>query len=270
MNTKINLIFNVNAFISSAFLGNPASVCVMDEILDIKTCQAIAAENQFPVTAFIFSMHKDNRFFIRWFTPSVELPLCGHGTLAAAFVIYEKKLNKTTEIIFESPRAGKLKAFCQDDKIVLNFPVKPLTLITCPENLSAGLGGIDPEEIYDAGDRLLIVLEKLSQVKQMQPQIELLKKLSFPGIVVTAIGESVDFVSRTFYPHKSNWEDAVTGASHCALVPYWSRKLKKKKLHAIQVSPRGGELFCENRQDRVLIGGQLSWCDDKTYIPHLI
>jgi predicted PhzF superfamily epimerase YddE/YHI9 len=170
-----------------------------------------------------------------------------------------------------------LRAFRQEDKIVLNFPAKPLTPIKCPENLIAGLRGIRPTKVYDAGDRLLVVLERAEQVKGMQPQIELLKKLSSPGVVITAIGaigdignigaigaigESVDFVSRTFYPHKPNWEDAVTGASHCALVPYWSKELKKKRLHAIQVSPRGGELFCMEQQDRVLIGGRVSWTQD--------
>lgn len=128
-------IFKVNAFVGQNLLGNPAAVCFLPELTDTKTYQAMAAENQLPVTAFVCELQ--DKFAIRWFTPLVELPLCGHGTLAASFVIYEQKLNNTPEITFDSPRAGELKAIQQRDKITLNFPVKPLAPIKCPDNLIA-------------------------------------------------------------------------------------------------------------------------------------
>lgn len=257
MDIKMTSISKVNAFVGKNLLGNPAGVCFVPELEDRETYQAIAAQNQLPVTAFVCQL--EGKFAIRWFTPLTELPLCGHGTIAASYVIFEQQLNKTAEIIFESPIAGELKAMQQENQIVLNFPEKPLKLTAGTDALIAGLAGIEPEEVYDAGDRLLVILQQAEQVKTLEPNIELLKKLPYPGIVITAPGETTDFVSRTFYPHKPNWEDAVTGASHCALVPYWSKKLNKNQLHALQVSPRGGELFCRQGQDRVFIGGRVIW-----------
>lgn len=247
-------IFKVNAFVGKNLIGNPAAVFVSSQIMDPDVCQSIAAENQYPVTAFICLL--EDKFFIRWFTPLSELPLCGHGTLAASYVIYQQQLNLTLEISFHSPQAGELTASLQDDIIFLNFPVKPLTPIECPAALIPGLANLKPMDVYDAGDRLIVVLQNAQQVQEIEPNIEVLKTVFHAGIVITAPGETIDFVSRTFYPHKPNWEDAVTGASHCALVPYWSKKLKKESLHALQVSPRGGELFCVNQGHRVLIGGR--------------
>lgn len=252
-------IFKVNAFIGLNQLGNPAAVCISPGLIDPQTCQAIAAENNLPVTAFV-TQH-DDKFYIRWFTPWAELLLCGHGSFAASYVIFHQNLNSSAEIRFYSPQAGELKAIQEGELIYLNFPQKELTPTDCPHQLTAGLAGAEIEAVYDAGDRLLVILENDRQVKDTQPQIEILKTLRPSGIVITAPGSKVDFVSRSFYPNKPNWEDAVTGASHCALVPYWSKTLKKEKLHALQVSPRGGELFCAMQADRVLIGGRGSWAD---------
>lgn len=253
----MKLTLKVNAFIGQNLLGNPAAVFVSEKPMDTEICQLTAVENQLPVTAFICLL--ENKFFIRWFTPVSELPLCGHGTLAASYVIYQRHLNPTPEIIFYSPQSGELKAKRQENLIFLNFPAKQLTPIACSDNLVKGLAGIEPTEIYDAEDRLLIVLKNGQQVREMKPNIGILKTLTPSGIVITARGETADFVSRTFYPHKPDWEDAVTGASHCALVPYWSKKLKKDNLHALQVSSRGGELFCVNEGNRIGIGGRAGW-----------
>ncbi|ARG97523.1 PhzF family phenazine biosynthesis protein [Legionella micdadei] len=253
----MNSILKVNAFIGPNQLGNPAAVIVSEQSMDTQTCQIIAAKNQLPVTAFIWK--QDDTFFIRWFTPLSELSLCGHGTLAAAYVIFQKSLTTRSEITFNSPHCGELKAKLKENIIFLNFPAKPITRIKCPDNLVEGLAGIKPRSVYETKDRLVVILAKSQEVKEITPQVEILKTLSYPGIVVTARGEQVDFVSRTFYPQKPNWEDAVTGASHCALVPYWAALLEKDSLHAHQLSQRGGELFCVNQPNRVLIGGRASW-----------
>ncbi|CDZ77543.1 putative isomerase YddE [Legionella massiliensis] len=250
----MNSMVKVDAFIGHNLLGNPAAVSISQDPIDSEACQAIAIENQLPVTAFVSLL--DDKFYIRWFTPLSELPLCGHGTLAASSVIFQKKLNKAAEISFYSPKAGELKARQEGELVFINFPEKPLTLISCPSDLAVGLAGLQAKAVYDAGDRLLVILENAQQVKDLKPKIEILKNLAHPGIVVSAPGDEVDFVSRTFYPNKPNWEDAVTGASHCALVPYWSQQLKKERLHALQVSSRGGELFCVKQAERVLIGGR--------------
>lgn len=185
-----------------------------------------------------------------------ELPLCGHGTLAASFVLFEHKMNTFSFLEFDSHQAGKIYVQQQNDVIVLNFPMKKLRPSQCTEVLKQGLNQSKILEVVDAEDRLLVVLQSPQHVKDMQPNIEILKKIHHSGIVITAADTAVDFVSRTFYPHKPNWEDAVTGASHCALIPYWAKQFKKTKLHAHQVSPRGGEVFCGLKNDRVLIGGR--------------
>lgn len=246
--------YHVNAFTNTLFQGNPASVCMLTEALSEQQMQKIAVENQLPVTAFVQS--KGDRYSIRWITPDGELPLCGHGTLAAAYVLFHELKIAQQEITFDSPKAGLLTVRRVGNKIELNFPVASMhALLESTDPLAEALG-CKVTEVYQTNGRVLVVLPNEATVKNLQPNFERLKSLKLGGIVVSAPGDTVDFVSRTFYPEKFMPEDAVTGSSHCMLVPYWANRLGKTRLHAYQVSSRGGELWCELSNDRVLLQGE--------------
>ncbi len=241
-------IFQIDAFTSQVFRGNPAAVCPLQAWLPSPTLQAIAAENNLSETAFFLERH--NHFEIRWFTPVTEVDLCGHATLAAAQVIFDA--DSRQELRFSS-QSGPLRVFKQDGRIALDFPAREGTPRELPEALVEALGQ-RPRELLASRD-WMAVFDSEEQVRALRPDMALLAKLDVFGVIATAPGESADFVSRYFAPKEGVPEDPVTGSAHCTLIPYWARRLGRSRLEAQQVSPRGGELFCEQQGDRVIIAG---------------
>lgn len=243
--------YHINAFTDQLFCGNPAAVCLLPCWLPDQDLHEIARENNLPVTSFL--VFSQDQFFIRWITPEQELDLCGHGTLAAAYVIFNELYPNWNEVDLQSS-AGLLPVMRTGNLITLNFPAKNITACVL-SLLEKGLGRA-PTKIYQYNqERCVAVFDNEDAVHQLKLDMDVLRKLPHPAIVVTAPGNNVDFVSRTFYPQKNIVEDPVTGASHCLLIPYWADRLNKKALHAKQISERGGELFCQTQGNRVLIGG---------------
>jgi PhzF family phenazine biosynthesis protein len=244
--------YHVDAFTDLLFAGNPAAVCLLPTWLSDETLHSIAKENNLPVTAFL--VRKDQQFDIRWITPEYELDLCGHGSLAAAYVIFNYLEPSWQEVALQSP-LELLQVRRTGDLITLNFPAKIIEPCALPL-LEQGLS-LPPQAIYHyKSERCIAIYKTEAEIKTLQLDMQVLKQLEHRGITITARGNTVDFVSRTFYPHKMIPEDAVTGAAHCYLVPYWAERLKKIMLHAKQVSERGGELFCELTSDRVLLSAK--------------
>jgi PhzF family phenazine biosynthesis protein len=230
--------YHIDAFTDKLFSGNPAAVCILDKWLEDDLLFSIAKENNLPVTAFI--LRENNLFKIRWITPDDELSLCGHGTLAASFVIFNFIELTWNKITFESTHE-QLEAVKENGGITLNFPAKSLEKSENISFLEQGLG-VTPQEVYQLNnERCLVVLQSEDEVKNLNPNRMILKKVTHRGIIVTAPGKYSDIVSRTFYPQKktSFFEDAATGASHCLLTPYWSKRLNKTELHCKQISERG-------------------------------
>lgn len=244
-------IYQVDAFAKEAFKGNPAAIVPLDEWLPAATMQSIALENNLSETAFFAK--KDGVYEIRWFTPGSEIDLCGHATLASAFVIFNVLGLETDEITFRSHKSGELSVTKNDDLLILDFPSRPVSPSEAPDGLIEALGK-QPKEILKARDYFL-VYEDEQEVLDIEPDFTQLLKIEAHGFIVTAVGDSSDFVSRFFAPEVGVFEDPVTGSAHCNLIPYWAEKLGKTKMFARQVSARGGELFCELRGDRVKIGG---------------
>lgn len=248
---KISL-FQIDAFASRVFAGNPAAVCPLEEWLEDSLLQAIAAENNLSETAFL--VRSGAQYQIRWFTPVQEVTLCGHATLASAFVVLNILEPGRSSVIFSS-QSGPLKVECRGDRLQMEFPLWQPEVCSVPADLVAGLR-LKPLEVFLARTYLAAVYDSEEQVRSLQPDFELLKRLDCLGVIVTAPGIAVDFVSRFFAPRVGIPEDPVTGSAHCTLVPYWSKRLGKTQLHALQVSPRGGELFCEQLDDKVIIAGR--------------
>ncbi len=243
-------LFHIDAFTSRVFRGNPAAVCPLEKWPDEALMQAIAAENNLSETAFFAPDGEE--FRIRWFTPTTEIDLCGHATLASAWVLYEERGYKGERIVFRS-RTDRLEVTRERDRMVLNFPARPPKKVDAPTGLGVGLG-LKPKAVLAARDYLCL-FESEQQVRDLKPDFAALKNLD-RMVIVTARGKDCDFVSRFFAPGHGVDEDPVTGSAHCTLVPYWAHELGKKKLHAVQVSRRGGELFCEHVKDRVKMAGQ--------------
>jgi len=246
---KIDL-YQVDAFANKKFEGNPAAVCPLNEWLPDSLMQAIAAENNLSETAFF--VKEENDYHIRWFTPTDEVNLCGHATLASAYVLFNVLGIADTDIVFNS-RSGPLPVSRIDEQIVLNFPSQAPQSCAMPSRLSDMLG-VTPLECLQHED-LLVVLENENRVRDLDPDFESLKSLDFRGVIVTAAAAEYDFVARFFAPKVGINEDPVTGSAYTKLVPYWAQKTGKNRFHARQVSERGGELRCELKDDRVLIGG---------------
>lgn len=245
-------IYYIDAFTDQLFGGNPAAVCLLPNWLDEERLHNIAKENNQSVTAFL--VRDKAKFDIRWITPEYELDICGHGTLSAAFVIFNFIEPQCTKVVLHS-RNQPLIVSCVNELITLNFPTKPVESCTLTY-LIEGLGS-EPHEVYQhKNERCLAVFNTEKDIQHLTPDMQILKKLAHRGITVTAAGAEVDFVSRTFYPKKMISEDPATGASHCLLVPYWAKRLNKTELHAKQLSQRGGEIFCEYQNDRVLVKGK--------------
>lgn len=254
-------LYQIDAFTNEAFRGNPAAICPLDEWLDDALMLQIAAENNLSETAFFVACEQtasgNDAFELRWFTPTVEVDLCGHATLASAWVLWHE-LGFTGERIRFQTRSGEVSVSrdAQTDCLSLNFPSKPVQAVPTPAGLATALGAT-PSAVFKA-DNYLLHFESEHAVRALQPDFAALAQIPDGGIIVTAPADSadVDFVSRYFAPSYGINEDPVTGSTHCSLVPYWAELLGRNKLMAKQVSARGGELRCELQTDRVQISGQ--------------
>ena len=252
LNLKVKIpIYQVDAFTDHLFGGNPAAVCPLTDWISDHVMQNIAMENNLAETAFI--VKGKNQFHIRWFTPLVEVDLCGHATLASAHVIYQFLDWKESKIQLHS-RSGELLVQKNGDLITLNFPSDSFQKVTPPPFLIESLN-VTPLEIYLGKTDYLIVVNSQKEVEQLNPDFGLMKKSECRGVMVTAIGNESDFVSRFFAPMVGVNEDAVTGSAHTTLIPYWSKKLNKTEMTAIQLSKRTGHLFCKYLGDRIEISG---------------
>jgi len=244
-------IFQIDAFTDQVFSGNPAAVCPLEYWLEDEILQSIAAENNLSETAFF--VNRGGFYQLRWFTPQTEVDLCGHATLATAYVIMHIITPGLNEVKFGSP-CGELIVHRNNDLISMDFPAHPPEKCEIPENLLNGLSQ-KPMEVL-ASNYYLAVYESEQEVRELSPYMHSLKELDRLGVIVTARGTDTDFVSRFFAPAVGIPEDPVTGSAHCTLIPYWSNLLDKKKLIARQISHRGGDLFCEFRNNRVIIAGK--------------
>lgn len=243
-------LYQIDAFTKTLFKGNPAAVCPLSNWLEDETLQAIAAENNLSETAFFVS--RDNHYDLRWFTPKVEVDLCGHATLASAHVIFHFIDRSATVVRFQT-RSGLLTVEREGDLLAMQFPSRPATPTPPPESLIQGLG-VQPDEVLFSRD-YLAVFGSQETVKSIKPDMSRLMRLDGLGVIVTAPGREADFVSRFFAPKAGVPEDPVTGSAHCTLIPYWARRLEKKELYGLQLSERGGELFCTALGDVVRIAG---------------
>lgn len=244
-------IYQIDAFSSRVFAGNPAAVCPLEAWLDDSLLLSIAQENNLSETAF-FIPHKEEEYHIRWFTPVAEVDLCGHATLAAAFVIFNNVELFSTQVSFQS-RSGTLTVAKEDDLLTMDFPSQPPEPCEAPEELLEGLGKPGSEVLRS--EDYFVVYDSEEDIQGLKPDFQKLKEVDLRGVTVTSRGRDVDFVSRFFAPKLGIDEDPATGSSHCALTPYWAGKLGKDRLHAFQLSRRGGELFCTHRGDRTGIAG---------------
>ena len=243
-------IYQVDAFSRHVFGGNPAAVVICPEWLPESTMQAIAAENNLAETAYVVA--EEGRFGIRWFTPEVEVPLCGHATLASAYVLLEHGYAQRAPIEFRC-ESGTLRVSRDGERLALDFPAYQATPLPANPAVGAALGAA-PRELHESRG-ILAVYESEAQVRALRPDFAAVAGLHERAVVATAPGTDADFVSRFFAPQLGVPEDPVTGSAHCSLIPFWSRRLGRKRLFARQVSARGGELWCEDRGERVTMAG---------------
>jgi PhzF family phenazine biosynthesis protein len=243
--------FQVNAFTKDPFGGNPAGVCVLENWLSDDVLQKIAAENNLSETAFFTK--EGARFRLRWLTPTVEVDLCGHATLATAAVLFFELGHNGQRIEFTT-RSGTVAAARREQMVELDFPVWTPKSCAIPNSLGKALGH-KPGEVFNVSRDYVAVFDSEKDVRDLKPDMDLLMKLDRVGVIATAHGSDADFVSRFFAPRAGIPEDPVTGSAHCALIPLWAERLGKKEMFARQVSRRGGELFCRLEKDRVAIGG---------------
>jgi PhzF family phenazine biosynthesis protein len=252
MKNKI-VLYQVDAFTDKLFHGNPAGVCILEEWLDDKLMQNIAAENNLAETAFV--VKNGDSFEIRWFTPTVEVDLCGHATLASAHVLFNYYPIKENLIPFFSSRSGKLPVERQGLWLTLDFPIDSYTQIDIPDILITALQK-RPIEAYRGKTDIMLVFASQEDVEEFRPNFPLIESVGGRGVIVTAPGIKVDFVSRFFAPQSGIDEDPVTGSAHTTLAPYWSMKTGKTRMTAHQLSKRGGNLVCEVKDNRVMISGR--------------
>lgn len=247
--------FAVDAFTDQLFQGNPAGVCPLKVWLPDATMQKIAAENNLSETAF-FVARGAGEYDLRWFTPTIEIELCGHATLASAHVLWNHLGEKSDALQFHS-QGGLLKVTRDGERLALDFPSRPPKQVQAPEGLAFALGlKSTPIWIGRVEDRFLVVVQSAQEVADTIPNFNALAAIPPGRFILSAAGENgIDFVSRFFAPEAGVPEDPVTGSAHCTLIPYWSEKLGKKILRAKQVSARGGDLYCEDRGERVHIAG---------------
>jgi PhzF family phenazine biosynthesis protein len=254
--------YQVDAFSSRVFAGNPAAICPLNEWLPDEVMQSIAMENNLAETAFF--VPEGGGFRLRWFTPEVEVDLCGHATLASAYVLMTQIDTSRTEVSFHT-RSGELRVTRHGDRYAMNFPSRPPQKLEVTKQMTEALGA-EPMELWAARD-YMAVFESESAVKALRPDMGKTAALDKFAVIVTAPGDQVDFVSRFFAPSKGVPEDPVTGSAHCTLIPYWADRLGKTVLQARQISRRGGELHCELIRDRVnIIGHAALFAVGKFYI----
>jgi len=248
-------MYQVDAFADVLFSGNPAAICPLGQWLDDALMQKIAAENNLSETAFFVG--GNGHYDLRWFTPVVEVDLCGHATLASAYVVFNY-LEPEINVVEFSSRSGLLSVRRNDDCLEMDFPAESVSRCDAPDELVAGLG-VMPDAVFRGRD-YMVVIETEQQLCDLKPDFRLLAQLDLRGIIVTAPGVEVDFVSRFFAPNAGIDEDPVTGSAHCALVPYWAQRLGRKVLKARQLSDRGGTVLCrlDDRKNngRVSLAGQ--------------
>ncbi|MEM6768445.1 MAG: PhzF family phenazine biosynthesis protein [Bacteroidota bacterium] len=255
-------LFQVDAFTTEVLGGNPAAVCPLDSWLPDEQMQAIAQENNLSETAFF--VKNGEHYALRWFTPAIEVDLCGHATLATAHTLFNH-LNYSDQIISFQTKSGKLTVEKEGDQLVMNFPNQKPASTDIPDHLVEGLGEV-PQEVLRSVD-YVVVYENEETIASLVPNFFLLNEVDTRGIIVTAPGNEVDFVSRFFAPRADINEDPVTGSAHCALTPYWAEKLEKNELAARQISQRVGELFCTLKGDRVeLAGNAVTYMKGKIWV----
>lgn len=247
-------LYQLDAFAEKVFSGNPAAVCILEKWLEDDTMQDIAMENNLAETAFL--VKNGDQYEIRWFTPEIEVDLCGHATLASAFVLFHffEKNNSRLELF--SPRSGILTVEQADDGyMTLDFPADETEFVDEIKTITKAIGVPALKTIKGKTDYLLIYSSQ-KEIEEISPNFHLLDQLDCRGVIVSAPGDEVDFVSRFFAPQCGIPEDPVTGSAHTTLTPYWAKILDKDKMIAMQLSPRGGHLICEHLGDRVKIGGK--------------
>lgn len=245
-------IYQIDAFTTERFAGNPAAVMVLEAFPADSVLQAVAAENNLPETAFLVRDGED--YSLRWFTPTVEVPLCGHATLASAAVVMER-LQPEREAVTFLTASGPLRVTRSAGRYVMDFPARISTPIEAPDGLGAALG-VEPSETVWDGFNYLARLATPEEVRGLTPDLAAVAQLDCAGVIVTATdGRVFDFVSRYFAPAKGIPEDPVTGGAHCALAPYWAERLNQTAFRAFQASRRGGEILCRVRGDRVDLEG---------------
>lgn len=243
----------VDAFADKVFEGNPAGVCLLDDWPPDAVMLQIAFENNLSETAFV--VPRGNTFDLRWFTPVTEVDLCGHATLASAFII-DRFMHYSMKNLSFMTRSGELKVACRDDLYELDLPAMNWRAACLPPGLKAALGNVEPLEAYASQD-IVLVLENEAQVRAVTPDFAALLKIeTLRGFIITAPGHDCDFVSRTFFPKMGINEDPVCGSAHCMLTPFWAQRLGKNELAARQVSLRGGSLYCQTAGNRVKIAGR--------------
>ncbi|MDQ6610407.1 MAG: PhzF family phenazine biosynthesis protein [Bacteroidota bacterium] len=246
-------IYQVDAFSEKIFKGNPAAVIPLEDWIDDELMQNIAMENNLSETAYF--VKTDAGYHLRWFTPEYEIDLCGHATLASAYIIKNFLEPHVAEINFSTQKAGLLKASAKDGIYTLDFPSRMPEPCAVPGKLLSSLGVTNAVEILRSRD-YFVVLPNEEAVRNLEPDYAVMKELDTIGVIVTAKGHEADVVSRCFYPGLGIQEDPVTGSAHCNIVPYWSEKLGKTKLLCQQLSPRHGSLQCELAGERVLMSGK--------------
>jgi PhzF family phenazine biosynthesis protein len=257
-------IFQVDAFTDKLFSGNPAAVCPLDSWLPDETMQKIAVENSVAETAFF--VKKDDGYEIRWFTPDTEQDLCGHATLAAAHVI-ARHLDPTLSTIRFLSKSGELTVLVENNLITLNFPSRIPAPAAAPQVVLDAIQ-VKPLEVLKSRDYLLVYDDE-ETIRDLKPKQSILDQINLDpgGVIVTAPGKDVDFVSRFFTPQASIFEDPVTGSAHCSLIPYWGKRLGKKSMVALQLSARGGKLYCKDLDERVLISGEaITYMEGHIYV----
>ena len=247
-------LYQVDAFTGRVFAGNPAAVCPLQSWPDDSVLQAIAAENNLSETAFFLA--EGEGFALRWFTPLTEVALCGHATLAAAYVVFALlEPSRTAPVAFSTAQSGVLTVTRDGEDLSMDFPAAPAAPCATPQALTQALGRA-PTETHAAPRDYLAVYDDEAAVRGLDPDFAALASLDRDAVIVSAPGEAADFVSRFFAPRLGVAEDPVTGSAHCTLTPYWAARLGKTELHALQVSKRGGELGCILAGDRIHLTGR--------------
>ncbi len=246
-------LYQIDAFTDKVFHGNPAGVCILDNWLEEEIMQNIAGENNLPETAFV--VKNKELYKIRWFTPKLEVDLCGHATLASAYVLYKYYNYKENRISFYSPRSGNLYVEKKGDDLTLDFPVDTVEKCDTPYALKKAFG-YKPIKSFKGKSDYLLVFSDQEEIENLKPDLNQIASVGKRGVIVTAAGNEVDFVSRFFAPQLGINEDPVTGSAHTTLTAFWSEKLMKTKLTAMQLSERGGYLECELVGNRVKINGK--------------